>query len=208
MIGFMSKGGILMIPILLCSLVAFAIFVERLFYLYQARKRAKGLDVSLFSLLEQGKEREAIEMARKSVSPLGRIFGAALAAKDVDRETLEAIISNATDRELQEMSAHIQALATIGNIAPLLGLLGTVTGMIKAFMVIQELGGRVDVATLAGGIWEAMLTTAFGLAVALPVIIAHSWLIAEVDKQEAHLQSFSQMLTRQCSQASGELTGR
>jgi biopolymer transport protein ExbB len=79
-------------------------------------------------------------------------------------------------------------LATIGSIAPLLGLLGTVLGMIKAFMVIQQMGGKVNAAVLAGGIWEAMLTTALGLTVALPTMVAHSYLAARVDKYEAQLQ--------------------
>ena len=77
----------------------------------------------------------------------------------------------------------------MGNIAPLLGLLGTVIGMIKAFMVIQEMGGKVNAAVLAGGIWEAMLTTALGLSVALPTMVAHSYLLSRIDKYEARLQS-------------------
>jgi biopolymer transport protein ExbB len=82
----------------------------------------------------------------------------------------------------------MQLLATLGNIAPLLGLLGTVIGMIKAFMVIQEMGGKVNASVLAGGIWEAMLTTAVGLAVALPAMLAHGYLSAQVDRYEARLQ--------------------
>jgi biopolymer transport protein ExbB len=73
----------------------------------------------------------------------------------------------------------------------LLGLLGTVLGMIKAFMVIQEMGGKVNAAVLAGGIWEAMLTTALGLAVALPTMVAYSYLTARVDRYEAQLQDGS-----------------
>jgi biopolymer transport protein ExbB len=79
-------------------------------------------------------------------------------------------------------------MATIGNIAPLLGLLGTVIGLIKAFMVIQEMGGKVNASVLAGGIWEAMLTTALGLGVALPTMLAHSYLLARIDRYEARLQ--------------------
>ena len=101
---------------------------------------------------------------------------------------METVLVHATDEEVRGLSRYLQALATIGNIAPLLGLLGTVLGMIKAFMVIQQMGGKVNAAVLAGGIWEAMLTTALGLAVALPTIVAHSYLVARVDKYEAQLQ--------------------
>ena len=108
-----------------------------------------------------------------------------------ERETLETVIVHATEEQVRGLAKYLQALATIGNIAPLLGLLGTVIGMIKAFMVIQEMGGKVNAAVLAGGIWEAMLTTALGLAVALPTIVAHSYLVSAVNRYEARLQSGS-----------------
>jgi biopolymer transport protein ExbB len=122
---------------------------------------------------------------------MGRILVQAMDARDGDREILETVILNATDEEVRYLSAYTQALATIGNIAPILGLLGTVIGMIKAFMVIQQMGGKVNASVLAGGIWEAMLTTALGLAVALPTMVAHSYLISKIDTYEARLQKGS-----------------
>ena len=119
---------------------------------------------------------------------MGRVLTHAMAVKDQDRETLETVIAHATDKEVRELSRYLQGLATIGNVAPLLGLLGTVLGMIKAFMVIQQMGGKVNAAVLAGGIWEAMLTTALGLSGALPTLVAYSYLIARVDKYEAQVE--------------------
>jgi biopolymer transport protein ExbB len=113
----------------------------------------------------------------------------AMEVKDMEREVLETVIVNAIDEEVRGLSSYMQGLATIGNIAPLLGLLGTVMGLIKAFMVIQQMGGKVNAAVLAGGIWEAMLTTAFGLAVALPTMVGHSYLMARVEQYEAKLQA-------------------
>jgi len=101
---------------------------------------------------------------------------------------LETVLMHATEMEVRHLSRYLQALATIANVAPLLGLLGTVLGMIKAFMVIQQTGGKVNASVLAGGIWEAMLTTALGLAVALPTMVAHSYLTSQVDQYEARLQ--------------------
>ncbi len=122
---------------------------------------------------------------------MGRVLAQAIGVKNQDREIIETVISNATENEVRNLSTYIQALATIGNIAPLLGLLGTVVGMIKAFMVIQQMGGKVNAAVLAVGIWEAMLTTALGLCVALPTMVAHSYLIARIDKYEAKLEDGS-----------------
>ncbi len=190
-VEFVLKGGVLVIPIMICSVLALAIFIERLIYYGRMRSRGAGLAENIVGLLKQGKEETALDTARDSKSPMGRILAQAIDAKKCDRETLETVIVNATEEEVRDLSSHIQTLATIGNIAPLLGLLGTVVGMIKAFMVIQEMGGKVNASVLAGGIWEAMLTTALGLAVALPTMVAHSYLVSRVDRYEARLQSGS-----------------
>jgi biopolymer transport protein ExbB len=189
MIDFLAKGGILVIPILLCSVFALAIFLERLIRFALLKKRGRELAEKVAELLKSGDEAAACKLAANSRSPMGKILVQALEVKDKDRETLETVIVHATDEQVRSLSSYLQALATIGNIAPLLGLLGTVIGMIKAFMVIQEMGGKVNAAVLAGGIWEAMLTTALGLSVALPTILAHSYLVSLVNSYEARLQS-------------------
>ena len=187
MLEFMAKGGVVMWPILMCSILALAIFLERLVRFSRMRSRGAGLSEKVIRLLKTGEIKAAEEKAINSDSSMGRVLAQAIRFKDRDRETLETVVMHAAEEEVRNMSSYLQALATIGNIAPLLGLLGTVMGMIKAFMVIQQMGGKVNAAVLAGGIWEAMLTTAFGLAVALPTVVAHSYLLARVDKYETRL---------------------
>ncbi|MGD9159140.1 MAG: MotA/TolQ/ExbB proton channel family protein, partial [Desulfobacteraceae bacterium] len=189
MFDFLAKGGILVVPILLCSVLALAIFVERIIRFTKLRSRGAGLANKTVEMLKAGQQKEARNMLENSNSPMGRVLLQAIDVMDQDRDTLETVIANSTDEEVRSLSSYVQALATMGNIAPLLGLLGTVMGMIKAFMVIQQMGGKVNAAVLAGGIWEAMLTTALGLAVALPTMVAHSYLLSRIDKYEARLQS-------------------
>ncbi len=188
MFDFLAKGGVLVGPILLCSVLALAIFLERLIRFSRVKIRGYGLVEKVGRYLKDGEDQKAYDLASADDKPMGRVLTHAMEVKDQDRETLETVIVHATEEETRALSRYLQALATIGNIAPLLGLLGTVLGMIKAFMVIQEMGGKVNAAVLAGGIWEAMLTTALGLAVALPVMVAHSYLVARVDTYEAQLQ--------------------
>lgn len=188
MLGFLYKGGVLVIPILLCSVFALAIFFERSIRFIRLRKQGHGLAEKVAAAVRNEDDEQARNLVDESHSPMGKVLAQALEVKDQGQETLEAIIVHATEEEVRGMSRYLQALATIGNIAPLLGLFGTVVGMIKAFMVIQEMGGKVNAAVLAGGIWEAMLTTALGLAVALPTIIAHSYLVSKVNQSEARLQ--------------------
>ena len=147
------------------------------------------MDESVARDLAENDAQSALRAATDSRSPMGRILVQAMDVMGQDRETLETVLVHAIEEEVRELSRYLQALATIANIAPLLGLLGTVIGMIKAFMVIQEMGGKVNAAVLAGGIWEAMLTTALGLVVALPTMVAHSYLIGQVDRYEARLQA-------------------
>ena len=191
MLEFLAKGGVLVTPILLCSVLALAIFAERAIRFAVLRKRGRSVAERVAAYLEGGDRAGAEQTARESQSPMGRILTQSLEVMDQDRETLETVMVHATDEEVRDLSRYLQALATIANIAPLLGLLGTVVGMIKAFMVIQQMGGKVNAAVLAGGIWEAMLTTALGLAVALPTMVAHSYLTGRVNRYEARLQAGS-----------------
>lgn len=184
-----AKGGVLVVPIIFCSVLALAIFVERFIRFAILRKRGLNVDERVARNLAENDAQSALRAATDSRSPMGRILAQAMDVMGQDRETLETVLVHAIEEEVRELSRYLQALATIANIAPLLGLLGTVIGMIKAFMVIQEMGGKVNAAVLAGGIWEAMLTTALGLAVALPTMVAHSYLIGQVDRYEARLQA-------------------
>jgi biopolymer transport protein ExbB len=185
----LAKGGALVAPILFCSVLAFAIFVERFIRFTILRNRGQMVDEQVTRSLAENDLKSAARTASDSKSPMGRILAQAMDVMGQDRETLETVLANAIEEEVRDLSRYLQALATIANIAPLLGLLGTVIGMIKAFMVIQEMGGKVNAAVLAGGIWEAMLTTALGLAVALPTMVAHSYLVSQVDRYEARLQA-------------------
>lgn len=191
MLEILSKGGILVIPIVFCSVLVFGIFFERIIRYAINRSRGKDIENKVAGLMEVGDTQAALALAQTSNSPMGRVLTKAIGAKDLKSRMLESVIVNAVETEVRELSAYLQTLATIGNIAPLLGLLGTILGMIKAFMVIQQMGGKVNAAVLAGGIWEAMLTTALGLVVALPTMVAHSYLLAKVETYEARLRDGS-----------------
>jgi len=144
MLEFLYKGGMLVIPILLCSVFALAIFLERLIRFARLRKQGRGLAEKVAASVKNGEDQQARDLVNASDSPMGKVLFQALEVKDQSQDTLEAIIVHATEEEVRGLSRYLQALATIGNIAPLLGLLGTVVGMIKAFMVIQDMGGKVN----------------------------------------------------------------
>jgi biopolymer transport protein ExbB len=186
---FFAACGPVMWPILFFSVAMLAIFAERCWRFARLRPSPPSLPIRVAEHLSSGRREEALAAARADQGAVGRILCAASEVNLADREALETVIISAQQAEVRELDRYLPSLAMIGNLAPALGLLGTVTGMIKAFMVIQEMGGKVNAAVLAGGIWEAMLTTAFGLIVALPAMAAHGYLSSRVDRFHDDLQN-------------------
>jgi len=189
MFDFFAKGGVLVVPILLCSVLATAIFLERFIRFCLLKRQGFSISEKVADHIGRGEVEQADRAARSSGSPMGNVLAQGIEVITQEREILETVIIHAVEQETRKLSRYLEILATIANITPMLGLLGTVIGMIKAFMVIQEVGGRVNASLLAGGIWEAMLTTALGLAVALPAMVAHSYLAGEVERFESELQT-------------------
>jgi len=181
MFEFFLKGGPLMWPIFLCSLISFAIILERLYHFRRARINVGNLTAQVKELLLEGKLEEAEKLCKNSPGPVAHILAVGIHIHKRTYPEKEKIISRAGSRELRRLEKNLRILGIIAHISPLLGLLGTVTGMIKCFMKIQELGGRVDASVLAGGIWEALITTAAGLSVAIPTIIFYHYFEGQVD---------------------------
>lgn len=161
------KGGILMYPILLCSVIALVIVVERFLVLRRSAIDAGQFMLKLRSVLQRGNIMEGINFCSRTSTPLANILRKGLTKFPEGHDRIREAIENAGKEETFKLEHRLGILASIAGIAPLLGFLGTVTGMIGAFRTIQEQGGAVNPGDLAGGIWEALLTTAFGLIVGI-----------------------------------------
>lgn len=181
MIDLFLKGGPLMWPILFCSVLSVAIMADRWYAFKRAQAKMPHIASRVKTLCNAGKHTEALKLCEESAGSVAHILAVGLRVRHRTAEEKEKIVSRAGSRIVRQLDRHLRTLAIIGNIAPLLGLTGTVTGMIRAFMKIQECGGRVDPAQLAGGIWEALITTVAGLAVAIPALIAYHYFEGRVD---------------------------
>ncbi len=181
MLELVQSGGWLMAPILLCSVAAMAIIVERLWSLQRERVVPADLATRAWEWARAGTLTEERIQALREGSPLGRILAAVLASRHLDREMTKEYIEEVGRHVAHELDRYLNALGTIAAISPLLGLLGTVIGMIKVFAVITAQGvGEPRV--LAGGISEALVTTAAGLTVAIPSLLFHRVLRGRVDE--------------------------
>jgi len=181
MMEIFEKGGFLMYPIFICSLIAVTIFFERMFYLRSIKTKSKKFVLRVKNLVKKGSIEMAISACRKSPTPISMIMLAGLMKFGRGRDEMKEAIEDNANQEIPVLERNLSTLSTIGNICPLLGLLGTVFGMVKAFNVIAIMGvGKPE--ALAGGISEALLTTAFGLSIAIPTIVVYNYLSHRVDK--------------------------
>jgi biopolymer transport protein ExbB len=174
-------GGAFMAPIILCSIAAVGILLERLWTLQRKRVLPEDLIKKLSSFAEGGQVTPKIIEALEKNSPLGRVLAAALANRERGREIMMERVQDTGRHVVHELERFLNTLGTIASISPLLGLLGTVTGIIRAFNAVM-LGGMGDPRLLAGGISEALITTAGGLAVAIPAFIAYRYLRGKVER--------------------------
>ncbi len=181
MFELIKAGGLLMWPILFCSVLAMAITLERLWVYRRKRVVPDHLLAQIWSLYKKGElDRRQILAIRES-SPLGRMLATGLANLNHPREVMKEAIEEEGRQVVHHLEKHLDALGTIAAITPLLGLLGTAIGMIKVFTAITQ-SGVGDPTVLAGGISEALITTAAGLSVAIPTLIVHRYLTARVDE--------------------------
>ena len=184
MLQFLIKGGPLMVPLIFCSVLALGIIIEKFIALRMIEKRSQRFINKTKSILN-GNEDNNIEkilaLCEMTSSPLSRILKAGINKKDKKREEIKEAIEDAGSQEIPYLEKHLKILGTIVTVAPLIGLLGTVMGMIKAFNVIA-LQGVGEPGALAGGISEALITTAVGLSIAIPSLIFYNYFMHRTDK--------------------------
>ncbi len=174
-------GGPVMWPIILCSIGAAAIILERLWTLQDKRVLPRELTAKVWQLIEHNQVNDKVITALEQNSPLGRVLAAGLANRHRPHAVIMERLEDTGRHVIYELERFLNTLGTIAGIAPLLGLLGTVTGIIKAFNAINQ-GGIGDPRALSGGIAEALITTAAGLIVAIPSLFAYRYLRGKVDR--------------------------
>lgn len=181
MLEIVQSGGWLMVPILLCSIIAAAIAVERLWTLQRSRITPKNLLAQVWSALRNNEmDAQRLRELRAS-SPLGQVLAAGLGNAKRGREVMKEAMEEVASQVSHDLERYLTSLGVIASISPLLGLLGTVVGMIKVFTALM-LEGAGNANVLAGGISQALITTAAGLSVAIPALMFHRFFLRRVDE--------------------------
>jgi len=186
--SLLQQGGFLMYVILLCSVVGLAVFLEKLYHLHRAAIDPEPLLLRVRELVGEANTASALSLCRETPGPVAHIIAAGLSKAGLARPEIKEAIEDAGLREVSRLESRLGILATVAHISPLLGLLGTVLGMIRTFRTIENLDGLVNPSNLAGGIWEALLTTAFGLIVAIAAFVAYNFLVSRVEKMVGQME--------------------
>ncbi|GMG88263.1 MotA/TolQ/ExbB proton channel family protein [Biformimicrobium ophioploci] len=180
MLEIIKSGGWLMLPILLCSVAVIAITIERLWTLNPAKIAPRPLLGEVWGWIKNNQLDAGKLKSMRDTSHLGRIFAAGLSNSKHGRDVMKDSIEEAASQVVHELERFLGALGTIAAVAPLIGLLGTVLGMIQVFTAIM-VEGTGNAGVLAGGISQALVTTAAGLTVAIPAMMAHRYFQRRVD---------------------------
>lgn len=191
LLDILMEGGVLMIPLLLLSVLTVFVIVERWMVLSRS-----GVDIEAFlrnieQMLKHGDQKGALASCDQMDKPLSRILKSGIRRLGRPIRDIEEAIHNAGKKEIFHLQKRMNWLATIAGVGPLIGFTGTVTGMIRAFMDIQSLQGNVNPSVLAGGIWEALITTAFGLVVGIIAFSFYNYLLGRVDRMVFELENAS-----------------
>ncbi len=184
MFDMMVRGGPVMVPIALCSILALAIVLERLWFLQRVTIDTRQFLDEVTTSIRRNKIVDALDLCERTPGPVASIVKAALAKHDRTRAEIKEAIEDAAAHQMPALEKHLRMLGTLGHISPLLGLLGTVTGMVSCFQTVQEKSSAfsaVSPSDLAGGIWEALITTVAGLVVAIPTYVAYNYLASRVN---------------------------
>jgi len=176
------KGGWMMLFIFISSLIAITIIVSRYLAIRKSRLNIPAFLVKIRGLLKKNDIDGAINYCLENKTPTANIVKKGLKKINFGHERVKEAIESAGRQEINKLEKGLSFLATIAGVAPLLGFLGTVTGMISAFMRIEDLQGSANPSDLAGGIWEALLTTAFGLAVGIIAYSFYNYLVSAIGK--------------------------
>ncbi|MCM8831099.1 MAG: MotA/TolQ/ExbB proton channel family protein [Candidatus Omnitrophica bacterium] len=181
---FLLKGGWVMLPIFLCSIFSLTIIIERFIFFASISSGKSKIIFRIFELVKKNRLADALNLCEKNPFYITNILKAGLLHYEESKDLIKEAMENTSLYEIPRLEKNLNFLSTIAHISPLLGLLGTVTGLVRCFYVIEKkavIAGLVNPSDLAGGIWEALITTVAGLCVAIPTYIAYNYFVHRVN---------------------------
>ncbi|OPZ48066.1 MAG: colicin uptake protein TolQ [Bacteroidetes bacterium ADurb.BinA104] len=195
MLEMAVKGGWIMIVLLILSLICFYIFFNRLAVYRKAAVKDPSFFDRIKDYMKNGETKSALILCRATNTPLSRIAEKGIGLADRDAKDIQMGMENAANIEIAKLEKGLSGVSTIASGAPMIGFLGTVTGMVRAFWEMANAGNNIDISLLSGGIYEALITTVGGLIVGIIALFAYNYLVTRVDWLVNEMESFIQDFT-------------
>ena len=178
----MVKGGWIMWPLMACSAGAASLFLERVFHLHRSQIKSDDFLSGIYTIVNRGNIAEAVSICDQTPGPVAHIVRTALLHTNEQPAELKQTISRAGLSEIPRLEKNLGGLLTIAQITPLLGLLGTIIGLVRIFMVMEQNAPLVEIGNLSSGIWQALLTSAVGLCISIPSFAGYNFLLSRVER--------------------------
>ena len=204
MLETIIKGGPVMVPIIACSIFALAVILERLWFFWRTRPDGADVITEMRDAVQRGKNMEAMQIARNHSGSTAAVLAVGAAYADINSADVQTHLQQAARAEVFRMEKGMPLLGTVVTITPMLGLLGTVTGIIRSFRVLSALQGLEGPGALSVGISEALITTAAGLIVAIPVLAFYEWFNAIIERRVQDMNKQGDRFVDIVSDARGE----
>jgi len=181
LVEFVAKGGFLMIFLFIISVIAVALFIERYLTIKKSSKFEEKTFIEVLRMIDQQQPTEAGKICKLSETTICKVLEQGLSYADTDVNLAQETIEQSSNQFVSSLEKNLSTISTFAAVAPLIGFLGTVTGMIKVFFQLQQSESGVDIQVLAGGIWEALITTVGGLIVGIVCIVFHNYLVSKIE---------------------------
>ncbi len=192
----MVKGGWIMWPIMACSVAAAVLFLERVFHLHRAQIKPDDFLSGIYTIVNRGNTAEAVSICDQTPGPVAHMVRAALLHSDEPPEELKQTINKAGLGEVPRLEKNMGGLLTIAQLTPLLGLMGTVVGLIRVFMAMEQNAPLAEIGDLSAGIWQALTTTAIGICVSIPAFAAYNFLLSRVENITLNMEYAAEEIYR------------
>jgi len=192
----MVKGGWIMWPIMACSIAAAVLFLERVFHLHRAQIKPDDFLNGIYTIVNRGNMAEAVSICDQTPGPVAHMVRNALLHSDEQPEELKQTINKAGLGEIPRLEKNLGGLLTIAQVTPLLGLMGTIVGLIRIFMVMEQNAPLAEIGDLSAGIWQALTTTAVGICVSIPAFAAYNFLLSRVETITLHMEHAAEEIYR------------
>jgi len=194
MIGWLNSGGVLIWLILICGFIALAVFLDRFFHLHRAQIKTDDFLNGIFTNLTRGNDLEAVNICDQTPGPVAHLVRTALLHRGAPKDDLIRAVRQAGICEIPRLERHMNLLITLAQVLPMLGLLGTVFGLLQVLAALQAGSPLTEIGSLSGGLWKALLTTAAGLVTGIPAYAGYHFLVGRVESIALDMENAAEQI--------------